>query len=375
MGLPPGAEQFRTLEGLNPEQRDAVATVGRHLAVEAGAGTGKTQVLTRRFVHLVLDHGVGVREILALTFTNRAAAQMQGRVRASFRERAAGDPDQAVRRRAQAALRELDSAYISTIHSFGARLLREFALEAGIDPRFRELDALEAEQLQFALADQLLAEWEADPARRQDFEALYGGVRWHRDTERPEAGEFAANFVRLYADVRCKTFGDLRFGQLVGPTDPPELQRALREAHGHFTAVAFSPSKANEKYRLWFELVQRLWQEASGAIAAGRYTEALALLHRIARESKQATNNELKPLKMFCSNDLVPLLAPWLLHQWGRPQRKALAHALLAFNASYQQAKDRLGVLDFGGAPGSRVNAGLLSTASGWRTTGSVTWR
>ena len=107
------------------------------LLVSAGAGTGKTSVLVERFVRAVLDDGVAVDAILAITFTEKAAAQLKSRVRARLRraERA--------RREARAA----EAAWISTIHGFCARLLRTHALAAGIDPEFRVLDGVESERL------------------------------------------------------------------------------------------------------------------------------------------------------------------------------------------------------------------------------------
>jgi ATP-dependent exoDNAse (exonuclease V) beta subunit len=115
---------------LTPEQRAAVLGRQSLLALSAGAGSGKTTVLVERFLSLVRE-GVSPLEILAVTFTEKAAAEMKERLIARFHR----EGDEVNRRRAEA-------AYVSTIHSLCARLLRENPFAARLDPSFGVMDAL-----------------------------------------------------------------------------------------------------------------------------------------------------------------------------------------------------------------------------------------
>ena len=105
--------------------------------VSAGAGTGKTTVLVERFVKAVCERGLDVDSLLVITYTERAAGELRSRIRARLAE--LGRDDLA---------RELDGAWISTIHGFCHRLLKAHPFAAGIDPRFRVLDESQARVLQ-----------------------------------------------------------------------------------------------------------------------------------------------------------------------------------------------------------------------------------
>jgi len=119
----------------NPEQRTAIEADGR-VFLSAGAGTGKTAVLVERFVRAVCDRGIDVGSILVITYTRKAAGELRARIRRELREQGRHD-----------LARELDGAWIATIHGFCARLLRTYPFEAGLDPRFRELDGAQASVL------------------------------------------------------------------------------------------------------------------------------------------------------------------------------------------------------------------------------------
>ena len=154
-----------TLPADDLERRQATTTFDRNVVVTAGAGTGKTTLLVERCVNLLMrpSDPVQMTELVALTFTNKAANEMKARLRDrlevlagqrtggpaakeaeaaaldSLRERYSITTDD-IHGRARKALQQLERAQIGTIHSFAAALLRLYPLETGLNPQFREDD-------------------------------------------------------------------------------------------------------------------------------------------------------------------------------------------------------------------------------------------
>jgi DNA helicase II / ATP-dependent DNA helicase PcrA len=125
----PAPEADQLLDGLNPQQRLAVVHEGSPLLIVAGAGSGKTAVLTRRIAYLIAARGVGVGQILAITFTNKAAAEMRARV-----VRLVGNRARAM--------------WVSTFHSTCVRILRNQAsLIDGLNSNFSIYDADDSRRL------------------------------------------------------------------------------------------------------------------------------------------------------------------------------------------------------------------------------------
>ncbi|MFK5634041.1 UvrD-helicase domain-containing protein [Ornithinimicrobium sp. LYQ103] len=111
------------------------------LFVEAGAGSGKTRSLVERVATLVLSDGIPIEAVAAVTFTERAAAELRDRLRAEFEQAVrSGDAAERERERAEAALDGLDLAAIGTLHSFAQRILTEHPIEAGVPPMVKVLD-------------------------------------------------------------------------------------------------------------------------------------------------------------------------------------------------------------------------------------------
>lgn len=159
------------LIGLKGNQKRAVELRGQDIVVTAGAGSGKTRTLVHRYLSL-LGEGISPRQILAITFTEKAAREMRNRIRASVRARAdiATTPlEETFWRELEAAM---DAARISTIHSFCAELLRSHPAETSVDPDFEVVEEGMAAVLRARAVEDALAWTTEDPEAARLFSSF-----------------------------------------------------------------------------------------------------------------------------------------------------------------------------------------------------------
>ncbi|SNQ47938.1 ATP-dependent DNA helicase UvrD1 [Frankia canadensis] len=198
-GAPPRLDADALLTGLNPQQRAAVVHIGAPLLVVAGAGSGKTRVLAHRIAYLLAERGVRPGEILAITFTNKAAAEMRERVGALVGPRAR-------------------AMWVSTFHSACVRILRSEAKRLGFGSSFSIYDAADAQRLITLVTRDLDLDPKRHPARGLaaqisnlkneliDWEAARDRATSH--AERTVAEVYAAYQQRL-AQANALDFDDL----------------------------------------------------------------------------------------------------------------------------------------------------------------------
>ena len=197
---------------LTPAQQQAVAARGNVL-VMAGAGTGKTKTLVERCLSLVRDEQVSLDEILVVTFTEAAAAEMKQRLRSALES--ALDSQLATPASFLAEqLALFDAAHIGTLHGFCLKLVREHFYELGLDPQMTVLDEGEARLLAGEMLDEALQDCYAGQdefsASVQKLIQIYGGGRdeniralvlrlHHYSQTRPDADGWLARQIEKFS--------------------------------------------------------------------------------------------------------------------------------------------------------------------------------
>ncbi|MFY9287596.1 MAG: UvrD-helicase domain-containing protein [Alphaproteobacteria bacterium] len=231
-------------QGLNPAQRAAVAALDGPVLVLAGAGTGKTRVLTSRLVHLLATGKAMPGEILAVTFTNKAAGEIRERVAHSLG-------------------RSVEGWYLGTFHSLAARLLRPHAELVGLKPSFTILDTDD----QIRLIKQLL-EAENIDSKKSPARAVASVIsRWKDrgllpdDVKHETGGQLAhGKLPKLYAqyqerlkDLNACDFGDLLLHHLTILKQHPDI---LAQMHQRFRYILVDEYQdTNVVQYLWLRLL------------------------------------------------------------------------------------------------------------------------
>jgi len=131
---------------LTPQQKDAF-DYKNHISLTANAGSGKTFVLSKRFVEILLNEEIDLSSIVAITFTDKAAGELNKKIAHEIDERILSEENSGKRKKLEEIRRQLVSANISTIHSFCINILREFSPEAEIDPNFSVIDQSTSNEL------------------------------------------------------------------------------------------------------------------------------------------------------------------------------------------------------------------------------------
>lgn len=143
------------MPNLTQYQKDAL-NYSKHISLTANAGSGKTFVLVRRFLSIIYDENVELKNIVAITFTEKAASELYKKIANEIETGISKETDLKRVKKLEQIRRELVSAKISTIHSFCIELLKEFPTEAGIDANFSPIDQRTANELIISSIDEII---------------------------------------------------------------------------------------------------------------------------------------------------------------------------------------------------------------------------
>ena len=359
---------------LTPQQRLAIQTVDDNLLVSAAAGSGKTTVLAERCAYLLCDVATpcSVDQLLVVTFTEAAAAQMKARIEAAIQNRLAKNPENESLRR-QAA--QIDLAQVSTLHGFCAILLRMHFHLLSLEPNFNILDQEEAALLRRETVAELFADrYEEDTAG--DFQRL---IDWYGDGNDAELQRHVLRAHALLCSlVEPEQWLTTAYDQLVEAANEPlaktslgrQLVALLRERIDWLSdrcarnIAVLGKVKGLEGTVGYIRLLQEEiqgWAEALGSgdldALAGRAAAfeaprkpALASTH----SHKAIADSVIKSIReeMDCDGALGSM-ARFTTEQWQTglrsllPSAKVFLDLVREFGERYQQAKQRAKGVDF----------------------------
>ena len=346
--------RFGVASASDADARRLIATaLDDTLIVEAAAGTGKTTELVGRVVRILAEGRAEVGEIVAVTFTEKAAGELKLRLRESLdRERFAASGDAARRARLDAALKQLEEAHVNTIHGFCADLLRERPVEAGIDPLFEVLVEPAAARVFDDAFGRWLQEQLADPPegiRRALQRTSFGGDDGPIDRLRSAAWEltgwrdFPAPWTRPPFDRNAEVDGAIAaLHDLAALTGSPSskndpLFQATEPARRLSAEIAlqqaFGDAAGTRVYDGWEARLVDLSRDR--VLANAKHGRGSSYREGVAREkvigALEDLRGRLDRLRMDADADLAALLQQEL--------RGAIDR--------YEQMKSRLGALDF----------------------------
>ncbi len=310
---------------LTPDQERAVAVTGIDMCVRAGAGSGKTRVLIERAVRLLTreEDPLRLSEILAITFTEKASLEMKVRL-----------ADELEKHRGPAARAQVQWAWVGTIHGFCARLLRENAVEAGVDPSFAVLDEERARALLVQVFDDTAVDW---TSRRGDDLALLARVDLPDPTR---------DVLKLYSTVRGA--GVAPADLVVAGSDPEEARVHLARAVADLETVRdLLPGATPAGRRVAEKALRRLPALQDALLNLPDLVAFEELVADFRKAVPLRMKGELKEVLKAVKEESVPGALAAIAGEWVEPAMGVLREFIVDLDRRYQGLKNETGVLDF----------------------------
>lgn len=187
--------------GVNEEQARSL-NIDMNIALRAGAGSGKTRVLTKRFIRMFIENkDLTLDQVVAITFTKKAATEMKDRIRKELNGWIIRTTAPEEKRRLEDLKLQLTNAFIDTIHSFCGRLIKEYYIELGIDPMFKIIEEVDKKVALLSIADRVIEDWISDPYNKEALDAILEstGVGFLEST-------FKSGVLELVDEMRSKGY-------------------------------------------------------------------------------------------------------------------------------------------------------------------------
>jgi len=295
---------------LSANQKKAVRNEARQVFVTAGAGSGKTQVLIERFRYFLKRDKVPLEQMIALTFTDKAANELKVRLSERIKDIPGIDP-----------MALIDHGQVTTLHGFCRKLIKEYAIEAGVDPQFSILDDEFASFLKREIADQVLEQtfyeakyaslYEAFPIDRLKQALLKVHAQWKSRVGEPLAQQRPEIWIKTFRHQFLELMGELP------AQDCLESAQNWIASHSHFEEAS------KDSLLSFIPLLQEV-------ISCGGNKRVLKW-KTISTQLREVADEFLRALVDHMSSDTLLLFKD----------------LLMSFDKTYQIRKDRRHALDY----------------------------
>ena len=277
---------------LTPSQKEAIESIDKSVLVTAGAGSGKTFVLVRRFVEILQKHPeLSVHNLLAVTYTRKAANEMRTRIKARLKElyEKAKENNAQEQIRWHQCLSDMDSAYIGTIHSLCQTILRSFTVDIGLDPQIEILDEIERAQI-----------------IQEAIEGTFRQIITAQNSNKDLLEHFSLETVESFLQIALN--GHLQFNQIAKDLENLSNEQLSDQIEQLLTRT--------QKQLLTDLIIDEDWHRAGHYIKSSPYAEAVNKLEEVRQQAAKYFENIQEFIKSLNDNENIKLQQTKIKGAW-----------------------------------------------------------